>query len=148
MVARLLVPRRRPISRDAGERIARRHLEALGWETLAVNLRIGADEADLLCLDDAGAPVLVEVKSAAPSPGGPEDMVGPRKQAALRRIALRLARERHCAGRVPRIDIVAVRLDAVHAQTGRVERHLVDAVGEGPLRERLRGERRPAQGFQ
>jgi putative endonuclease len=147
-LARLLAPRPSPISTDAGERIARRHLESLGWETLAVNLRIGSDEADLLCLDESGAPVLVEVKSAGPSPGGPEETVGPRKRAALRRLALRLARDPRCAGRVPRIDVVGVRLEAAHGSVGAVERHLVDAVGEGPLRERLRGERRRGQGCQ
>jgi Holliday junction resolvase-like predicted endonuclease len=147
-LTRLLAPPRARTSMDPGERIARRHLEGLGWETLAVNLRIGSDEADLLCLDESGAPVLVEVKSAGPSPGGPEDTVGPRKRAALRRIALRLARETRCAGRVPRIDVVAVRLDAPRGSSGAVERHLIDAVGEGPLRERARGESRWRQGRQ
>jgi Holliday junction resolvase-like predicted endonuclease len=146
--ARLLAPRASPTSNDPGERIARRYLEGLGWETLAVNLRVGSDEADLLCLDASGAPVVVEVKSAGPSPGAPEDAVGPQKRAALRRLALRLAREPRWAGRVPRIDVVAVRLDAIRGREGVVERHLVDAVGEGPVRERTRGERRRGQGCQ
>ncbi|MDZ4831843.1 MAG: YraN family protein [Phycisphaerae bacterium] len=135
---------RRVRAADRGERAAARDLERLGWELLAANLRVGSDEADLVCRDPRGNPVLVEVKSSRGGAMAPELQVGPRKQAALRRLALSLSRDRRLAfgGAVPRIDVIVVLLDARVETRDRVLRHLVAAVGDGPRRVPTRGELR------
>ncbi|MFO0828683.1 MAG: YraN family protein [Phycisphaerales bacterium] len=124
---RRLLPRR-VVPRDRGERAAARELARRGWDVLAANVVIGHDEADLVCRDPRGQPVLVEVKSGRGGAMPAELQVGTRKQAALRRLALRLARDPAFGfDRPPRIDVVVVRL----GERDRVERHLVDAVGDG-----------------
>jgi Holliday junction resolvase-like predicted endonuclease len=114
----------------------------VGWTLLAANLRVGSDEADLVLRDEAGCPVIVEVKSSAGGPMGPELQVGPWKQARLRRLALRLAHspqgrrlfgvDRGRETVVPRIDVVTVRLAATGPRDDRIERHLLNAVEGGP----------------
>lgn len=120
--------------RDRGERAAARELRRAGWEVLWANLRFGHDEADLVCLDERGTPVLVEVKSSRGGAIAPELHVGPRKRAALRRIATRLARDRRFpfGGLVPRIDVVVVLLADQSTSADRIERHLRGAVGGLP----------------
>ena len=137
-----LAPRRiQP--RDRGERAAARELQRRGWEIVEANVMIGKDEADLVCRDERGMPVLVEVKSSLGGTMAPELQVGPRKQAALRRLALKLAQERRMRfnGAVPRIDVVIVRLDPTLVRRDFVERHLRAAVADGPRRIAQRGDR-------
>lgn len=135
---------RRVRAADRGERAAARELEQLGWELLSANVRVGSDEADLVCRDPRGHPVLVEVKSSRGGAMAPELQVGPRKQAALRRLALSLSQDRRFGfgGAVPRIDIVVVLLDTRAESRDRVLRHLIAAVGDGPRRIPTRGELR------
>ena len=121
----------RPVSRDRGERAAARYCAALGWELLDVNIRRGHDEGDLLCLDEAGAPVLVEVKSSSGGPIDPVYHVDAAKSACLRRLALALSADRRWSGRVPRIDVITVLLRPPPAGDV-VTRHFRQAVEEGP----------------
>jgi len=107
---RTLRPRRIE-PRDPGERIALAHLEAEGWTALEANRRTAAGEFDLLCVDLLGRPILVEVKSAREirpdalgAPGRRADAAKIRRLAA---IAEEIGRE---TGRIPRIDLVTVRL--------------------------------------
>jgi Holliday junction resolvase-like predicted endonuclease len=143
-----LVPGMRLRPRDRGEACALRSLVARGWTPVAVNSRVGHDEADLLLLDDADRPVLVEVKSTA---GGGRvelaELVGADKAARLVRIARTLGSDERFAGRVPRIDVVLVALGAT-ATSDRVELHLEDAIDVARLRppgDRSRGSRGPRQ---
>lgn len=140
-----LLPRR-PWPKDRGERSAARHCVHLGWEILAANIRIGHDEGDLLCLDERGEPVLVEVKSSSGGPIDPVFHVDRAKAACLRRLALALSHDDALGragwrGRVPRIDVVTVRLGSTPADD-RVERHYRQAIEEGPRPPR-RGVLRP-----
>ncbi|MBL9150019.1 MAG: YraN family protein [Phycisphaerae bacterium] len=119
---------------DRGERAAAASLRREGWEIVATNVRYGRDEGDLVGRDPQGHPVLLEVKSSRDCLIAPERLVGARKQAALSRLAQRLARDRRFAfdGQVPRIDVVVVRLGATDRED-RIERHLHGAVGaRGP----------------
>lgn len=126
---------------DRGEQAAARHLLRRGWELLDANLRIGHDEGDLLCLDEEDAPVLVEVKSSSGGPIDPVFHVDAAKAACLRRLALGLATDRRWRGRVPRIDVITVRL-ASDPRDDAVVDHYRQAVEEGP-RPRRRGVLRP-----
>ncbi len=127
---RSLLPHR-PVARDRGERAAARHCESLGWDILDVNVRLGHDEGDLLCLDEAGAPVLVEVKSSSGGPIDPVHHVDAAKAACLRRLALALSADRRWAGRVPRIDVITVLLRPAPAGDV-VTRHFRQAVEDAP----------------
>ncbi len=121
---------RRSLPFHRGERAALRHCSELGWEILATNLRLGHDEADLVCLDDAGRAVLVEVKSGAADGLDPLLHLDAGKRRRLRRLALRLAREPvlgSARGFVPRIDVIIVTLGATPAHD-RVRDHYRQAV--------------------
>ena len=75
---------------DDGERLAAARLEALGWRVLARNLRLGRAEVDILAVDPAEPPslVVVEVRRRGRRDFGlPEETLGRRKRAALRRAA-------------------------------------------------------------
>lgn len=129
----------RPWPHDRGEQAAARYLIALDWELLEANIRVGHDEGDLLALDRFSQPVLVEVKSSHGGPVAPELQVGPAKAARLRRLAMRLAGDPRCLGRVPRIDVITV---ALRDEGDRVTHHFVSAVEDGPPPKR-RGLLRP-----
>jgi putative endonuclease len=119
----------------AAEAIARRHLEALGWTILAVNVPAGRGELDLVALDpDApGALVVVEVRGSRTQRfGAPEESVDRRKLARVRAAAFELLRTgwpvQHAAGRhrAVRIDVIAIDLDPAigRGAGGPVVRHL------------------------
>jgi putative endonuclease len=102
-----------------GEEIVAARLRAAGWRVLARNCRTPGvrGELDLVALD-ATTLVFVEVKTmraaAAAGPETPAAMVGPRKRAKLR--ALAIAWLRGHRGELPhhdglRFDVVALRLD-------------------------------------
>ncbi|MDR3279716.1 MAG: YraN family protein [Synergistaceae bacterium] len=94
----------------AGERLAARYLERLGWRILGSNIRIGAGELDIAAMDGEEL-VIVEVRTRkigrlAPS----ETTVGPRKMKAILKSARKYV-ESIAYGGNWRIDIVAVTVD-------------------------------------
>ncbi len=104
----------------AAERVARAHLEGVGWTILATNVVAGQGELDLVALDpDApGTLVVVEVRGARTTRfGAPEESVDARKLARVRSTAWLLLRSdwpsTHGIGRIAtlRVDVVAVDLD-------------------------------------
>jgi putative endonuclease len=103
-----------------GERIVAREVERRGWRVIAKNARVKGirGELDLVALD-AGTLVVIEVKTgragAQSGPASMLEMVGPRKQRQLRRLAsawLHANRAGLPAVREVRIDVVGLRLDA------------------------------------
>ena len=78
---------------DDGEDLAAARLQAAGWTVLARNLRLGRDELDLVAIDPGppAALVVVEVRRRGRRDFGlPEETLGHRKRAALRRACGRL----------------------------------------------------------
>jgi putative endonuclease len=126
---------------DRGEQAAARYLTGRGWELLDANLRIGHDEGDLLCLDEQDVPVLVEVKASSGGPIDPVFHVDAAKAACLRRLALALATDPRWRGRVPRIDVITVRLANDPCDDAVID-HYRQAVEDGH-RPRRRGVLRP-----
>ena len=114
MVAR--VTGRQRAGRQA-ETDATQHLQALGWEVLARNVRAGRDEIDLLALDP-GPPrclVVVEVRSLRSAAfGAPEEGVSGHKVMCLYRAlgALRAAARLPDGRQLPalewRVDLLVV----------------------------------------
>lgn len=93
---------------DAGEDLAARHLEGLGWRVLARNWRGRSGELDLVA-EDGATVVFVEVKArASRSHGLPEEAVDARKRARLARAALEFLRARGLGDRPARFDVAAV----------------------------------------
>jgi hypothetical protein len=99
-----------------GERLAERALARQGWRTLARRLATPAGELDLFCLDPAGEPVAVEVKTGWVA--ALEPLVDPllrpgrrlsRRDLGRRRRAARFAAAHLCQpGRGGRVDLVEV----------------------------------------
>ncbi|MFN2617150.1 MAG: YraN family protein [Thermoleophilaceae bacterium] len=110
-------PRRR--RGQLGERLARRHLSARGYELLDANFRTRFGELDIVARD-RGCLVFCEVKTrlcrGPPGPFGPLTGVDGRKRRQVRRLARQWLAER--GGRVGRhapelrFDAIGVELDA------------------------------------
>lgn len=108
----------------AGEELAARHLEGLGWRVLARNWRGAGGELDIVALDGPTL-VFVEVKArTGRSYGRPEEAVGKLKQGRLARTALEFMRRERRQGCAARFDVAAVEGAAV-----RVIRGAFDAPG-------------------
>lgn len=108
---------------DAGERYAARLLERAGHTILARQWRCPAGELDLVTLDGAEL-VFVEVRTRRGDRyGTPEESIDDRKAARLLRLADDfLAAHSEHEGRVWRVDLVAIVLDATGA-LARVTHH-------------------------
>jgi hypothetical protein len=110
-----------------GERLAERELARSGWRTLGRRLKTPEGELDLFCLEPAGRPVAVEVKTGwVPSPEGlPDPLLRPgrrfgRRDLARCRRASRFAARHLCGGGARgRVDLVEV-LVARRARLARV----------------------------
>ncbi|CAN5606651.1 hypothetical protein BH23CHL6_BH23CHL6_02300 [soil metagenome] len=106
MIAR--VTSRQRVGRQA-ETDAAQHLQAIGWEVLARNIRTGRDEIDVLALDP-GPPrclVVVEVRSLRSTAfGAPEEGVSGHKVMCLYRAlaTLRAAGELPGGRSLPAVD--------------------------------------------
>ncbi|MFT3771947.1 MAG: YraN family protein [Minicystis sp.] len=105
-------------TRDVGaraEELVAAHLAAAGLTILAVNLRVGRLELDVVARD---GPVIAVVEVRARGPGSwvrPLDSVDARKQQRVRRAGERLWRERFAKDRSierMRFDVAAVELSA------------------------------------
>jgi putative endonuclease len=92
-----------------GERIAAHHLEALGYEILAMNWRSGRYEIDIVAR--LGRTVaFVEVKTRSPGPQRPAEAVDRRKRRHLVRAANGWIATRSPGASEYRFDVIAVRL--------------------------------------
>ena len=108
----------------AGEAAALHHLERRGFRIVERNVRCRLGEIDLVALDGAVV-VFVEVKgNRGRRHGAPEEMVTPRKQRRLTRLALWYLQRRGWLGRPARFDVVAVDWDSAGASG---VRHLPNA---------------------
>ncbi len=111
-----------------GERIARAHLEWLGWRVVASNFRCTGGEIDLVAEEpvEAGAVlVFVEVKTRrGESHGSGIESVDARKVERLRGVALAYLAARNGGGNEPacRFDIAEVRPDHDGLWTVRLHR--------------------------
>jgi len=102
-----------------GESLAAEYLASVGYRVVSRNVRVPMGEADLVCEDEQGAMVIVEVKSRTRGTSARSDAIPPeaaitaRKRAKLRQIAAHLAR----ANRWPsvRVDSVGVEFGAGRA---------------------------------
>lgn len=100
-----------------GEDLACRYLDVVGLEVVARNWRIAdgdlRGELDVVALDhDARQVVVVEVKTRRGNGfGGALAAITPRKQAAIRRLALAFLVDADLPYRQVRFDAVAIRLD-------------------------------------
>lgn len=102
---------------DDGERLAAIHLDSLGWQVLARNLRLSRAEVDLLAIDPSDPPslVVVEVRRRNRRDYGlPEETIDYRKRCALLRAVGELASRRGLPDgrRLPelpvRVDLIAI----------------------------------------
>lgn len=99
-----------------GERIARAHLERLGWRILAANYRCTAGEMDLIAAEPTPQGEIlafVEVKTRrGAAHGSPVEAVDRRKQEKLAAVALAYLGERNAGGEEPacRFDVMEVLL--------------------------------------
>lgn len=111
---RRLTKRGKHSAGDTGERLARLHLQAQGYKTLAKNLRSRHGEIDLLMIAPNGRTIVfVEVKTARPdrqSTIPPELRVGKQKQKKIAQLAARLIAKRKLTNRPVRFDVVGVTL--------------------------------------
>jgi putative endonuclease len=96
----------------AGETIAARHLERLGWKILAHNWRCAQGEIDLIAQDgDTRVVVEVRTRRGHMSLDAALASVNPRKQARLRQLAEQYRAEQGLPDATPlRIDVVGVAL--------------------------------------
>lgn len=110
-----------------GERLAATYLTARGYTILERNWRCSEGEVDLICEDDEGTTVLVEVKSRyerGPNPQIlPELAVDNAKQHKLARLALRYLMQNPNVHSM-RFDVIAI--NVMGKSTARI-RHLVGA---------------------
>lgn len=97
-----------------GERAAEKYLRKHGYKVLARNVRTVRGEADLVCRDEDGSIVVVEVKSRAlPKDesrrrGTPENALTVFKQRKLLQVADDLVRANNLHDVPIRIDLIAV----------------------------------------
>jgi len=92
----------------AAEEAAARHLDGLGWETLARNVRLCGAEIDLV-MRDGDTIVFVEVRSRSRrAHGGPLETVGPTKQARIARAAAAFLSRAGLGAAPARFDVVGV----------------------------------------
>jgi putative endonuclease len=112
---------------DAGERLARRHLEQLGYQFVTQNWRCPLGELDLV-MREAELLVFVEVRTRRGERlGTAEESITPAKAGRLLRAAQAFLVERiDLRELIWRVDLVAITL----GPTGAVSRlsHVVDAV--------------------
>jgi len=107
---------------ESGEKAAREHIAALGYDILEKNWRSGKDEVDIIARHGEQL-VFVEVKTRSTDYfGAPEDWVGPKKQRNLIRAANSYVEERDVDLDI-RFDIIGI----VDGPGGMQLNHIVDA---------------------
>ena len=99
----------------AGEALARKYLEFIGFEILGCNLRLGGGEVDILARD-GNVLVVVEVKTRRSTAfGRPEEQITAAKLRTLRVLATQVSAA--CRGAPVRVDVIAVMADASSRQS-------------------------------
>lgn len=94
-----------------GEKIARRHLEGLGYKVIEANFRSKVGEIDLVA-EDGGTLVFVEVRTKSGRAfGSPAESVDARKRSKLAATAQTYLAQHRAENRDWRIDVVAVTVD-------------------------------------
>ena len=100
----------RQVTGRRGEAIARRYLEAQGYEVLATNSRVRSGEIDVVARHE-GSLVFVEVRSRrALGFGAPEESITAAKRRRLARTAHEYIQKHGLATTDWRIDVVLVEL--------------------------------------
>ena len=93
-----------------GERIAAAHLRHLGYHVMETNYRCARGEIDIVA-EEGGELVLVEVRTRLGAGSEvPEESIGARKSAAMRRLAESYLQAHPERGFSCRLDVVAVNL--------------------------------------
>jgi putative endonuclease len=96
----------------AGERVAARYIERLGWRIVGRNIRCGGGELDIVAFDGDEL-VVVEVRTRRIGKISPsETTVGPRKIATLLKSARRYVENYLCYEGNWRVDVIAVTVGA------------------------------------
>lgn len=93
------------------ERVARRFLEARGYEFIEANVRLSPGELDLV-MRDGDEVVAVEVRARRDAEGAAAESVGRRKLQRLWRCAAAYAEARGVPLERMRVELVAVELSA------------------------------------
>ncbi|GAX91427.1 YraN family protein [Effusibacillus lacus] len=93
-----------------GEALARKHLESLGWQIVAMNWRCRSGEIDIVA-QDGSCLVFVEVRTRSSTRFGfPAESVDWRKQRKVRQVAsVFLASNRVCTSRT-RFDMISIQM--------------------------------------
>jgi len=114
---------------NAGEALARRHLEEQGYAIVATNWRRGHDEVDIIAYRE-GLIVFVEVKTRSTTDhGNPEEFVTRAKQRAYIRMADAYVQQHRRTEEV-RFDIISVLV----GPEGNSIHHIEDAFSAVELR--------------
>ena len=93
-----------------GEGLARRHLETLGYNIIAANVRHTSGEIDLVA-EQGGAIVFVEVRTRrGTGTGTPEESITPRKRSRMTATAQEYLQANELEEREWCIDVVAVEI--------------------------------------
>ncbi len=109
------------------EKIARRHLESLGYKVLEVNFRSKIGEIDLVA-EDKGTLVFVEVRTKSGRAfGSAAESVNYRKPGKLIAVAQTYLAKHRAENRDWRIDVVAVEVDGQNMATVEVLKNAVEA---------------------
>lgn len=91
-----------------GEKLARKHLEDLGYKIVAANYRVKLGEIDLVAADH-GTIVFVEVKSrVGVAFGYPSESITSRKKQQLSKVALEYIGRHGLRSKPARFDVVSV----------------------------------------
>jgi putative endonuclease len=94
----------------AGEGLARRHLESLGYNILAANVRFASGEIDLVA-EFGETIVFVEVRTRrGTGVGSPEESITARKRSTMTATAQEYLQAHESEERDWRIDVVAVEI--------------------------------------
>ena len=110
----------------AGERIAARYLEELGYRIVETNYRCALGEIDIIA-EAAGELVFVEVRSRRSGRAGlPEESIGSRKGDRLRRLAEAYLQAHPDRPYRCRLDVVAV--DVTPSGSGERVEHILNAI--------------------
>jgi len=97
---------------QAAEAAAAQYLEGIGFDIVALDVRLPSGQVDVVALD-AGRLVIVEVKARSSHAFGlPVEAVDARKRLRLQRLAREYIRAYPGMGYGVRIDVVGVDLDA------------------------------------